>query len=77
MGIGEVGELLRRSTVHIRGTNSRQQSAGSGVIWDALNRDHRHQCARGSGGITAREPIWLNYGMGDPFPRKSSREMIA
>ena len=34
MGIGEVGELLRRSTVHIRSTNPRQQSAGSGVIWD-------------------------------------------
>jgi len=35
MGIGEVGELLRRSTVHVRGTDPRQQSAGSGVIWDA------------------------------------------
>ena len=34
MGIGEVGELLRRSTVHIRGTSPRRQSAGSGVIWD-------------------------------------------
>ena len=33
MGIGEVGELLRRSTVHIRSISSRQ-SAGSGVIWD-------------------------------------------
>jgi serine protease Do len=35
MGIGEVGELLRRSTVHIRSTSPRRQSAGSGVIWDA------------------------------------------
>ena len=34
MSIGEVGELLRRSTVHIRSTNPRRQSAGSGVIWD-------------------------------------------
>ena len=34
MGIGEVGELLRRSTVHVRGTEPRRQSAGSGVIWD-------------------------------------------
>jgi len=34
MGIGEVGELLRRSTVHIRSTSPRR-SAGSGVIWDA------------------------------------------
>jgi serine protease Do len=37
MGIGEVGELLRRSTVHIRSSGrGRRQSAGSGVIW---NRD--------------------------------------
>ena len=35
MGIGEVGESLRRSTVHIRGTGSRGQSTGSGVIWDS------------------------------------------
>jgi serine protease Do len=35
MGIGEVGELLRRSTVHIRGASPRRRSAGSGVIWDA------------------------------------------
>jgi serine protease Do len=36
MGIGEVGELLRRSTVHIRSSNRRGQSvgSGSGVIWD-------------------------------------------
>jgi serine protease Do len=34
MSIGEVGELLRRSTVHIRTSNPRRQSAGSGVIWD-------------------------------------------
>ena len=34
MGIGEVGELLRRSTVHVRSTDPRRQSAGSGVIWD-------------------------------------------
>ena len=33
MGIGEVGEWLRRSTVHIR-ANGPKQSAGSGVIWD-------------------------------------------
>jgi len=35
MGIGEVGELLRRFTVHIRGIGPQQQSAGSGVILDA------------------------------------------
>jgi len=35
MGIGEIGELLRRSTVHIRSTNRRRASAGSGVIWDS------------------------------------------
>ncbi len=35
MGIGEVGESLRRSTVHIHTMGPRQQSAGSGVIWDS------------------------------------------
>ena len=35
MGIGEVGELLRRITVHVRNANPRRQSAGSGVIWDS------------------------------------------
>jgi serine protease Do len=35
MGIGEVGELLRRSTVQIRGSSPRRESAGSGVIWDS------------------------------------------
>src|ERR1700676_3131282 len=35
MGIGEVGELLRRITVHVRNANPRQQRAGSGVIWDS------------------------------------------
>src|SRR5579872_5693334 len=34
MGIGEIGEVLRRSTVHIRGTHARRPNAGSGVIWD-------------------------------------------
>jgi len=36
MGIGEVGELLRRSTVHIHGQGRRERSAGSGVIWDSV-----------------------------------------
>ncbi len=35
MGIGEVAELLRRSTVHIRSSSRRQQSEGSGVIWSS------------------------------------------
>jgi serine protease Do len=35
MGIGEVGELLRRSTVYIHSSGRRAQSAGSGVIWDS------------------------------------------
>lgn len=35
MGIGEVGESLRRSTVHIRGGGPRPQSAGSGIILDS------------------------------------------
>jgi len=35
MGIGEVGESLRRSTVHVRATDSGRHSAGSGVIWNS------------------------------------------
>jgi serine protease Do len=42
MGIGEAGELLRRSTVHVRctggpgrGAGPPRQSTGSGVIWDS------------------------------------------
>jgi serine protease Do len=35
MGIGEIGESLRRSTVHIRSANTRRPTAGSGVIWDS------------------------------------------
>jgi serine protease Do len=34
MNMGEVGELLRRSTVHIRSANLLRPTAGSGVIWD-------------------------------------------
>jgi len=33
MGIGEIGERLRRSTVHIRSAGNGRQSAGSGVVW--------------------------------------------
>jgi serine protease Do len=35
MGMGEIGESLRRSTVHIRGAGRGRQSAGSGVIWES------------------------------------------
>ncbi len=34
MGIGETAEMLRRSTVHIKGMNRGRPSAGSGVIWN-------------------------------------------
>jgi serine protease Do len=33
MGIGEVAEQLRRSTVQVRSAGARRQSAGSGVVW--------------------------------------------
>jgi serine protease Do len=35
MGIGEVAEQLRRSTVQVRSTGSRRQGAGSGVVWSS------------------------------------------
>jgi serine protease Do len=34
MTIGEIGEALRRSTVHIRSTHMHRPSTGSGLIWD-------------------------------------------
>jgi len=34
MGIGEVGERLRRSTVQVRDSGPGRQNTGSGVIWD-------------------------------------------
>jgi serine protease Do len=35
MGIGEIGEIIRKSTVHIRSGSGRRQSTGSGIIWDS------------------------------------------
>jgi len=35
MGIGEAGELLRKSTVHIRSGSGRLQGTGSGIIWSS------------------------------------------
>jgi len=35
MGFGEVGELLRRSTVQVRSAGSRRQGTGSGVVWSS------------------------------------------
>ena len=50
MGIGETGEQLRRSTVHIRGMNRGRQSAGSGVIWDSDGTVITNAHVLGSGG---------------------------
>lgn len=35
MGIGEVGEKLRRSTVQVRSGKGRRMGSGSGVVWDS------------------------------------------
>lgn len=60
MGIGEVGELLRRSTVHVRVMNSRQQSAGSGVIWDSAGTivTNAHVVAQEAGEGTHLVELW-------------------
>jgi len=63
MGIGEVGELLRRSTVHIHGQGRRERSAGSGVIWDSVGTVITNAHVLGAG------EIWLSCGTGDPFER--------
>jgi serine protease Do len=56
MGIGEVGELLRRSTVHIRAFHRRQQSAGSGVILDAAGTVVTNAHVIGDGTLAAE--LW-------------------
>jgi serine protease Do len=60
MGIGEVGELLRRSTVHVRGTDPRRQSAGSGVIWDSAGTivTNAHVVGHGVGEGTHMVELW-------------------
>ena len=53
MDIGEVGERLRRSTVHIRG-------AGSGVIWDAEGTvvTNAHVVGQGAHGVELAVELW-------------------
>ena len=43
MGIGEIGERLRRSTVLIRGGqgSGRRSESGSGIIWDETGTQSR------------------------------------
>jgi len=50
MGIGEVGELLRKSTVHIRSGSGRSQGTGSGIIWSSTGAivSNAHVIGRGS-----------------------------
>jgi serine protease Do len=60
MGIGEVGELLRRSTVHVRGTDPQRQSAGSGVIWDSAGTivTNAHVVGHAAGEGTHMVELW-------------------
>ncbi len=60
MGIGEVGELLRRSTVHVRSTDPRRQSAGSGVIWDSAGTivTNAHILGQAAGEGTHLVELW-------------------
>jgi serine protease Do len=50
MGRGEIGESLRRSTVHIRSAGRGRQSAGSGVIWESGGTVITNAHVVGSGG---------------------------
>jgi serine protease Do len=60
MGIGEVGELLRRSTVQVRATNPQRQSAGSGVIWDSAGTiiTNAHVVGHSAGRGTHLVELW-------------------
>ena len=53
MDIGEVGERLRRSTVHIRG-------AGSGVVWDTEGTiiTNAHVVAKDARGVELAVELW-------------------
>jgi serine protease Do len=63
MGIGEVGELLRKSTVHIRSGSGRRQSTGSGIIWSSTGAilSNAHV-------ITQRSDIQVDLWDGRSFP---------
>src|SRR4051794_36002192 len=66
MGIGEVGELLRRSTVHIRSGTGRRQSTGSGIIWDSTGIILSNAHVIGP----ARDEIQIELHDGRSFPAK-------
>jgi serine protease Do len=53
MDIGEIGERLRRSTVHIRG-------AGSGIVWDAEGTivTNAHVLRQGAHWVDLRVDLW-------------------
>ena len=64
IGIGEIGERLRRSTVLIRSGNTaeRRSDSGSGIVWDDTGRDgtrtivtNAHVARSGDLFLTARE----------------------
>jgi len=66
MGIGEVGESLRKSTVHIRSGSGRHQGTGSGIIWDSAGviLSNAHVIA-----LESRE-IQVDLSDGRSFPAK-------
>lgn len=64
MSVGEVGERLRRSTVHIRSGSRRRQSAGSGIIWSSDGTIVTNAHVIGDGGLEVE--LWD----GTQFPAK-------
>ena len=67
MGIGEVSESLRKSTVHIRAGSTRHQSTGSGIIWDSTGiiLSNAHVI-----GHNPDAPIQIDLWDGRSFPAK-------
>ena len=67
MGIGEIGELLRKSTVHVRSG----RGAGSAIIWDSagviLSNAH----------VIAGRDVQIDpSGMAAVFRQKSTHAML-
>ena len=72
MGIGEVGELLRKSTVHIRSGRGRNPGSGSGIIWHSTGTILSNAHVVGPG-----QDIQIDLWDGRSFPAKlESRDVV-
>ena len=75
MGIGEVGELLRRATVHIRCAGSSRASMGSGVIWSSDGTVITNAHVAGSGPHSVE--LWDGRSFTAPVMERDSQRDLA